>query len=153
MASDEDVGEMVRRFEEGLAQGAVAVGFGLSYTPAAPTAEFATLLQVAADNRVSAHIHLRGGIDGLMEALDTAAETGASLHVVHLNSSAAADTAEFLRLIGEARAAGQDVTTEAYPYEARQNRIESAPHADWQTWEDERFERYQWVETGGTPYA
>lgn len=147
-ATDDDVVEMVRRFKEGLDQGAVAVGFGLAYTPAAPTEEFTTMLQVAAEYGVSAHIHLRGGVEGVIEALAAATDTGASLHIVHLNSSGGANTAEFLGLIAEARAAGHDVTTEAYPYEASQNRIESAPHDDWESWEDERFQRYQWVETG-----
>ena len=147
-ATADDVAEMVRRFEEGLAQGAVAVGFGLGYTPAAATEELTTMLRVAAEHGVSAHMHLRGGVAGLVEALEAAADTGAPLHIVHVNSSGGANTAEFLRLIAEARAAGQDVTTEAYPYEASQNLIESAPHDDWESWDDERFERYQWVETG-----
>ena len=146
--TQDEIAEMEGLIEEGLEQGAVAVGFGLAYTPAATTAEFESMLQVAADHGASAHTHLRGGMDGLNEAIDTASATGASLHIVHINSSGGGSTAEFLGRIDEARSTGQDVTTEAYPYEAGSSRIESAIYDDWESWEDDRFIMYQWVETG-----
>ena len=155
-ATEEQIAEMERLIKEGLSQGAVAVGFGLAYTPAATTAEFESMLQIAADHGASAHIHVRGasslaGIldpEGLNEAIASAAATGASLHVVHANSSGGASTAEFLRAIEQARGHGQDVTTEAYPYEAGMTMIESALFDDWESWEDDRFPILQWAETG-----
>ena len=59
-ATEEQIAEMERLIKEGLSQGAVAVGFGLAYTPAATTAEFESMLQIAADHGASAHIHVRG---------------------------------------------------------------------------------------------
>ncbi len=147
-ATDEQVAEMARRIAEGLEQGAVAVGFGLAYTPAATTAEFEAMIRVAAERGAAAHIHVRGGVRGLSEAIEAAARTGASLHVVHANSSGGSETPEFLARIEEPRAAGQDVTTEAYPYGAGQTRIESALFDNWETWDDDRFQIHQWVETG-----
>ncbi len=156
-ATDEQRAEMERLIEEGLGQGAVAVGFGLVYTPAATTAEFESMLRIAADHGASAHIHVRGGsslaspsgaLEGLKEAIAAAAATGASLHVVHANSSGGASIVEFLRTIEQARSRGQDVTTEAYPYEAGMTMIESALFDDWESWEDDRFPRLQWAETG-----
>lgn len=147
-ASAEQLTEIARRIEEGLSQGAVAVGFGLAYTPAATTAEFRAMLDVAAARRASSHIHVRPGLEGLVEALETAAEAGAPLHVVHANSSGGAHTTEFLTMIQEARQAGQDVTTEAYPYGAGMTAIESALFDDWEEWDDELFATHQWVETG-----
>lgn len=147
-ATDEQIAEMARRIDEGLAQGAVAVGFGMAYTPAATIAEFERMLQVAAQREAPAHIHVREGMAGLAEAIDGAARTGASLHVVHANSSGGARTPEFLAKIEEARAAGQDVTTEAYPYEAGMTRIESALFDDWESMDDDDFQRHQWAETG-----
>ncbi len=47
---------------------------------------------------------------------------------------------ELLAIIEEARAAGQDVTTEAYPYSASQTYIESALFDDWEAWEPERYQ-------------
>ena len=50
---------------EGLAQGAVAVGFGSAYTPGAPMAEIERMFRVAAAGDASAHIHMRGDVTGL----------------------------------------------------------------------------------------
>ena len=58
---------------EGLAQGAVAVGFGSAYTPGATMAEIERMFRVAAAGGVSAHIHMRGGLTGLHETIAAAA--------------------------------------------------------------------------------
>lgn len=147
-ASDAQIAEMADRIEEGLAQGAVAVGFGTAYTPAATMAEIETMFRVAAEHNASAHIHVRGGSSGLAETIETAARASVPLHVVHANSSGGAQTTEFLQVIQRAREGGQDVTTEAYPYGAGMTKIESALFDDWETWTDDQFNNYQWVETG-----
>ncbi len=152
-ATEEQIAEMERLIEEGLGQGAVAVGFGLAYTPAATTAEFESMLRIASAHGVSAHIHVRGGPEGLKEAIEGAAATSASLHVVHANSSGGASTAEFLGTIEQARSGGQDVTTEAYPYEAGMTMIESALFDDWESWDDDRFPIHQWAETVNASHA
>ena len=75
VASESQIAEMTRRFEEGLNQGAVAGGFGIAYTPATTVEEFETMLRVASQYNASAHIHVRGGLDGLREAITSAANT------------------------------------------------------------------------------
>ena len=147
-ATLDQVSMMKGLLEEGLRQGAVAVGFGLAYTPATTTSEYETLLRIVADRGTTAHIHVRGGPNGLQEAIDGAAITGASLHVVHANSSGGAQTAEFLSKIEQARSLGIDVTTEAYPYEASMTKIESALFDDWESWDDDDFQIHQWALTG-----
>jgi hypothetical protein len=67
---------------------------------------------------------------------------------VHVNSSAANDIDQFLAIIRAARDAGQDVTTEAYPYGAGMTEIQSALFDDWASWPDERFAQHQLVSTG-----
>ena len=57
---------------EGLAQGAVAVGFGSAYTPGAPMSEIERMFRVAAEGGASAHIHMRGGLKGLHETIAAA---------------------------------------------------------------------------------
>ena len=52
--------------------------------------------------------------------------TGASLHVVHINSTCTLDALECLAMIAGARARGLDVTTEAYPYIAGMTAVNSA---------------------------
>ncbi len=122
--------------EKGLAEGAVAVGFGSAYTPGAPMAEFERMFRVAAAGNASAHIHMRGAIEGLHETIAAAKAAGAPLHIVHVNSSAGDQIDQFLAAIEAARATGQDVTTEAYPYGAGMTEIQSALFDDWKTWPD-----------------
>ena len=134
--------------KEGLAQGAVAMGFGSAYTPGAPISEIERMFRVAAAGGVSAHIHMRGGVPGLDETIKAAAAARAPLHIVHVNSSADKDIDAFLAAIKAARDRGQDVTTEAYPYGAGMTEIQSALFDDWRTWPDERFALHQLVSTG-----
>lgn len=147
-ATEDQLAAIERILRDGLAQGAVAVGFGSAYTPGAPMAEIERMFRVAADGGAAVHIHMRGGVPGLHETIEAAASAGASLHVVHVNSSAGNDLPAFLAAIQAARDAGQDVTTEAYPYGAGMTEIQSALYDDWETWSDDRFERIQLVSTG-----
>ncbi len=147
-ATDAQLAQMEAMLRDGLAQGAVAMGFGSAYTPGASMAEIERMFRVAAAGGVSAHIHMRGGIDGLRETIAAAKAAGAPLHVVHVNSSSGDELDAFLDAITAARAAGQDVTTEAYPYGAGMTEIQSALFDDWKTWPDERFALHQLVSTG-----
>jgi dihydroorotase len=91
---------------------------------------------------------MRNGPAGLDSTLAAAAAAGVKLHVVHVNSSAGDDLDAFLTKISAARARGQDVTTEAYPYGAGMTEIASALFDDWESWPDERFGLHQLVSTG-----
>ena len=147
-ATEEQMAEMERMLREGLAAGAVAVGLGSAYTLGAPISEIERMFRVAAAGGASAHIHMRGGVPGLEETIAAAASAGVPLHIVHVNSSAGDDIDRFLALIQAARDAGQDVTTEAYPYGAGMTEIQSAGFDDWESWSDERFGLQQLVSTG-----
>jgi dihydroorotase len=147
-ATEAQLVAMEAALREGLAQGAVAMGFGSAYTPGAPMSEITRMFRVAAEGGVSAHIHMRGGIEGLRETIEAARAARAPLHIVHVNSSAGDEIDAFLTAITAARDAGQDVTTEAYPYGAGMTEIQSALFDDWQTWPDARFALHQLVSTG-----
>jgi N-acyl-D-aspartate/D-glutamate deacylase len=148
IAGPELIDRMAEMMRQGLAEGAVAMGFGLAYTPAATQAEFEEILAIAAEVQASAHIHTRGGLEGLRQIITTANDVGAPLHIVHANSSGGASVSEFLGIIQSARDAGQDVTTEMYPYGASYSDIASALFDNWEDWEEDRFERNMWVATG-----
>lgn len=147
-AADAQIAEMEAIVRKGLAEGAVAVGLGSAYTPGAPMSEIERIFKVAADGHASAHIHMRGDIRGLDETIAAAKSAGASLHLVHINSVSGAQLPQFLAAIQAARDAGQDVTTEAYPYGAGMTEIQSALFDDWKTWPDEKFGIHQLVRTG-----
>jgi len=148
VASEAQLLQMEASIRKGLSAGAVAVGFGSAYTPGAPMSEFERLFRVAAAAHASSHIHMRGDVRGLAETIAAAKAAGAPLHIVHVNSVAGDEIDQFLAAIQAARDAGQDVTTEAYPYGAGMTEIQSALFDDWRTWPDEKFALHQLVRTG-----
>ena len=147
-SSPDQISETEQLIREGLAQGAIGVGFGTAYTPGATMDEIERMFSVVADLGVTAFVHMRGGLEGLDSTLTAANNAAASLHIVHANSSGGGNILEFLEMIQMAQDEGRDVTTEAYPYGASQTGIQSALFDDWESWDDERFERHQWVRTG-----
>ena len=147
-ASDAQIAEMESILQKGLAEGAVAVGFGSAYTPGATMAEIERMFRVAAAANASAHIHMRNGVAGLDSTIAAASNARAKLHIVHVNSSGDTNLTTFLQRIQQARDRGQDVTTEAYPYGAGMTEIQTALYDDWKTWPDARFQNIQLVSTG-----
>src|SRR5256712_5727740 len=149
-ASPAQIADIAQRIEIGLREGAVDIGAGFPYTPAATRDELLAVFRVAARTKTPIHVHIRPGVAGLKEALALAAETHAPLHVVHINSAGLAETPVMLEMIGEARAHGRDVTTEAYPYDAGMTEIQSATIQDvYKTAPDERLPQLEWARTGG----
>jgi cytosine/adenosine deaminase-related metal-dependent hydrolase len=156
IATPEQVSRMKQHLEQQLKQGAVAVGFGLAYTPLADFAEIIEMFRVAARFKAPCHVHVRGGgnsaddgrVRGVAEVISAAAISGAPAHVVHINSTGVGRTAELLRMIGDARSHGVDITTEAYPYIAGCTNIKAAFFDDYATRKDIDFSTIQWVATG-----
>lgn len=147
-ATEAQIAEMAALLRQGLAEGAVAVGFGSAYTPGAAMTEIERLFGVAARAGASIHIHMRNGVAGLDSTIAAAGRARAKLHVVHVNSSADTSLPAFLSRIQAARDRGQDVTTEAYPYGAGMTEIKSALFDNWRSWPEERFAQHQLVATG-----
>jgi N-acyl-D-aspartate/D-glutamate deacylase len=147
-ASATEVAEITRRIEDGLKKGAVSIGAGLPYTEAADPKEIMEVFRIARRRRVSIHVHIRPGVAGLEEVLKAAAQSKASLHVVHLNSSGTSATPEMLRMIANARSQGTDVTTEAYPYSAGMTEIRSAVLDVYENAPDEQLSTLEWPRTG-----
>jgi N-acyl-D-aspartate/D-glutamate deacylase len=147
-ASPAEIKDISRRIERGLEQGAVSIGAGFPYTPAASREELLEVFRIAARHHAAVHVHIRPGIAGLEEALELATQTKAPLHVVHINSSATSATREMLQMIADAQGRGQDVTTEAYPYTAGMTEIQSANLDSYQSGPDERLALLEWPRTG-----
>ena len=155
-ASEEEVRRVARLMQAGLDQGALGFGFGVAYTPGASHEELWRLFAAAAERGAPVFIHLRSAgafasreaIATFQEAIANAAATGASLHVVHMNSSAGESAPAALEMMRGARANGVDVTTEAYPYTASASLIESALFDGWRGRPPGYYARMQWVETG-----
>lgn len=156
-ATDLEIAEMKRRIEHGLRRGAVAVGFGIQYTPAASHWEILEMFRVAAQFGASCHVHMRNAglkepassIQALEEVIAAAAVTGAPLHVVHIQSTGGRATPNLLQMIGEAKSRKIDVTTECYPYIAGMTEIKSAIFNEgWQEVFGIDYKDLQWAATG-----
>src|SRR5271168_350556 len=117
-----------------LDAGGLAVGMGIQYTPGATRLEVIDMFRLAATRGLPVYTHVRSAgrvepgssIESISEVIGAAAITGASLHIVHINSSCLRDAMECLSLVEGARARGLDVTTEAYPYIAGMTAVNSA---------------------------
>jgi len=126
-ATPAQVQSLAARLQQGLDEGALGVGFGINYSPAATREEITEMFRTAAANGATAYVHTRAfGLGPIREAVEIASATKASLHIVHIGSSGGSQVREALAFIDSARAAGQDVTTEVYPYTAASTGIESA---------------------------
>lgn len=136
--------------QKGLDEGALGMGMGIAYTPTATPDEILSLFYLAARFKRPVFVHMRAGnvVASLQEVITDAAVSGASLHVVHINSAATSKTPQALRMIEGARARGLDVTTEAYPYTASMTEIASAIYDGWERQGPEYFSTLLWPATG-----
>jgi len=133
-ATAEQIRQIQQRLRDQLDAGALGVGLGIQYTPGATRLEIIDMFRVAAERRLPVYTHIRSfghtepgsDIESVEEVIGAAAISGASLHIVHINSTCLLDSLECLSLIEGARARGLDVTTEAYPYTAGMTILNSA---------------------------
>jgi N-acyl-D-aspartate/D-glutamate deacylase len=133
-ATPEQIEAMRQRLRAELDAGGLAVGMGIQYTPGATRLEVIDMFRLAAERGLPVYIHVRSSgraepgssVESISEVIGAAAITGASLHIVHINSSCLHDSLECLSMVEGARARGLDVTTEAYPYIAGMTSINSA---------------------------
>ncbi|WP_395743778.1 amidohydrolase family protein [Prosthecobacter sp.] len=127
VATDAELKLMGDAIKRGLDEGALGIGFGINYTPAAAPSEIEAMFRIAAERRVPAFVHTRAfGIAAIEETINAAKATDAALHIVHIGSSAIGDMREVLKLIDASKTAGMDISTEVYPYTAASTVLESA---------------------------
>jgi N-acyl-D-aspartate/D-glutamate deacylase len=133
-ATPQQITQIEDRLRSELDAGGLAIGMGIQYTPGATRLEVIDMFRLAAERRVPVYTHVRSSsrvdpgssIESVSEVIGASAITGASLHIVHINSSCLRDALECLAMVEGARARGLDVTTEAYPYIAGMTMINSA---------------------------
>jgi dihydroorotase len=156
-ATSEELLDIERRIEAGLQRGALALGMGIAYTPAATRWEIVEMFRLAAKYKVSVHVHLRysglkepgTGLVGIQEVIADAAVTGAPLHVVHISSMGLKYTPQLIEMVADAQKRGLDVTTECYPYTAASTALESAVFDDgWQERMGITYKDLEWSATG-----
>ncbi|MFD4597330.1 amidohydrolase family protein [Streptomyces sp. NPDC058464] len=124
-ATPAELDHMRRLVAEGMAQGAVGLSSGLTYTPGmyAPDAELTELCRVVAEYGGYYCPHHRsygaGALEAYAEMVDLAREADCSLHLAHATMNFGVNKGrapELLALLDEALAAGADITLDTYPY-------------------------------------
>lgn len=156
-ATPEQVGRMQELVAQGLAEGAMGVGFGIQYTPGASREEIFTLFQTAGASGVPSFVHIRyaglvepeSSISAVQEMIADAAGANTSVHIVHIGSSGLAQIPVLLDMISTAHAQGIDVTTEVYPYTAASTGIRAAIFdPGWQERLGGDYGDIEWIATG-----
>ncbi len=135
---------------KGMCEGAVGFSAGLFYAPQsfARTEEVIVLAKEAAKRGGIYDTHQRdessytiGLLDSVREALRIGREAGIPVHFGHLKAlgvDVQGKAADVIALVNEARAAGQDVTADQYPWSASGSALEASLLP-------------RWAEEGGRP--
>lgn len=133
-ATPDQIEKMKERLRSQFDEGALGVGMGIQYTPGATRWEIIEMFRVAAQRHLPVFTHVRGAgvvepgsnIESVSEVISAAAISGASLHIVHINSSCQQQALDCIGMIAGARGQGLDITTEAYPYAVAMTQLNSA---------------------------
>jgi Amidohydrolase family len=123
-ASPAQVSAILSRLSADLADGAIGIGLLVGYAPGADPGEYLEVAALAAEAGVATFTHARdlielapdALIDGALEIIRAAGETGAQMHYCHINSTSLRHIDRVQDLVSRAQAAGSRVSTEAYPY-------------------------------------
>ncbi len=124
-ATPEELKRMEELVREGMEAGAIGLSTSLIYPPAvyAPTGEIVALARVAGEHGGAYYTHMRNEGDRLLEAIDEALaigqQAGVPVHIFHLKAAGRANWPKMdlaLARIKAARAGGQQVDADIYPY-------------------------------------
>jgi N-acyl-D-aspartate/D-glutamate deacylase len=142
--------DLAALLERGLREGALGLGVAHQYYPGASREEIFRVFQMARRWAAPVFTHVRSmTVDAMQEVIANAAATGASLHIVHVNSMSLGELPVVLEMIQAARARGLDITTEAYPYTAASTYLQSAIFDEgWQQRLGISYGDLQWQSTG-----
>ncbi len=123
--SEDELQQMKSLVREAMEAGAIGVSTALIYPPAvyATTEEIAALASVAGEYGGRYYTHMRNEGDQLLEAIDEALEIGrvgkTPVHIFHLKAAGRQNWGKMqlaIARIKAARADGQQVTADIYPY-------------------------------------
>lgn len=153
--NDQEMDKLLKLVDRELKNGGIGIGLPLDYASSVITpGELHKLFEFAASKDVPIFVHIRrgetpGDASGLNEVVHLATETGAAIHICHINSNALGGIASFLDIVRRAQSAGVDITVEAYPYTAGSTFIGAeAFDRDWQRISRISYGDIEWALTG-----
>lgn len=124
-ATEAELAEQRQVIAQAMADGAVGMSTGLTYTPGmyADTAELVTLCEVVAAYGGFHATHHRsygaGALEAYAEMIEVSRRSGCPLHLAHATMNFAVNrgrAGELLALLDRAIADGCDITLDSYPY-------------------------------------
>jgi cytosine/adenosine deaminase-related metal-dependent hydrolase len=109
---------------EQVQDGAIGIGVLVGYAPDSEPDEYLAVASLAARLGVPTFTHTRfisteapgTSLEGALEVIEAAADTGAHMHMCHVNSTSNRMIDDIADAVAQARRRGLRVTTEAYPY-------------------------------------
>ncbi|MWC29105.1 amidohydrolase family protein [Paenibacillus sp. MMS18-CY102] len=125
-ATDSEISKLKAQAEKALNNGALGISFSLEYVPGIEAPEIVPLMKLAHEYNVPVYFHARysdmeqpgTNIDALKELIGYARETGAAVHIDHINSTGGTfSMKQSLDMVNAARAEGLDITACIYPYD------------------------------------
>jgi dihydroorotase len=145
-----DLPVMLDYMRRELEAGGIGIGVPIGYHPGATREEVYNVNKFCSKFQVPIFMHVReGGALAIQQAISDAVLTGASLHLVHLNSMTLSEISLCIDMVNEAQKKGFDITSEIYPYTAASTFIQSAMFEEgWQKKLGMSYNDLQWVETG-----
>lgn len=153
MNDESDIKELVDSVRKNVEAGALGISFSLEYIPGIND-ELVPLLNLAKEYNLPTFYHLRysdeeKGLEGIQEVIDLGKETGAAIHVMHINSTGGTFLMDkALDLISSAKDEGLDITTCFYPYNYWATYIDSARFRP--GWQDKFKITYEDLQIAGT---
>ena len=148
--SKNEMEKTIQNIKESLAAGGIGIGIPVGYLPKTNSDELFRIFQLAAELNVLVFSHVREpNILSIQEAISNAAITGASLHLVHINSMSLGQIQLALDMIKSANEKGLDISTELYSYTAASTLLNSAFFDEgWQERLGISYGDLQWVASG-----
>ncbi|MBO3116489.1 amidohydrolase family protein [Winogradskyella sp. DF17] len=119
--------KMLKLLEKSLNEGGIGLGVPVGYLNGATREEVFEVYKFANKHNSLVFSHVRsGGAVAIQQAIANAMLSGASLHIVHMNSMALGEIGLTLEMVALAQEKGFDITTEVYPYTAASTGLNSA---------------------------
>ena len=136
----DELGKMVELADQAMRDGAFGMSTGLIYVPSmfSTTEELIAIAKVIGTHGGVYASHIRGEgtglLDSLQEVLKIGREAELPVHVSHFKASGKQAWGSLhlgVKLLEEARATGQAVTADQYPYAASSTSLEATLLPDW----------------------
>jgi dihydroorotase len=142
--------KMLSNIKASLIEGGIGIGVPIGYLPKLEPGEMYKVYKLASDMKALVFSHVREpNIVSIQEVMSDAMLTGASLHIVHINSMSLGQISLALNMINDARKKGFDISTELYPYTAGSTLLQSSVFDEgWQQKLNISYGDLQWVATG-----